>query len=263
MGAHDPQRHAGRPPRRRDPDEHTVGVLHRAGRPGRGGRHGGAGQPRQGHRRRAGRARSAAQRWAALPATGPTALVATRGADGVLPVVLPGRGELLLSRPGDAPAEIVDLRAGSAARLGRPVSAGGVVYVPDDATGRVLRYAPGRGLLSPLWITAGPASLRVIARDGLVWAHDADGPHAVVVDGDTVRSLLKYTVPSPSAVPSAAPPSAAAPPSPGPSPCRAATRCCACRSPTGPCPSRRSRSCRVSPHGWPGSRTGCCPAPGG
>ncbi|MFC7246178.1 hypothetical protein ACFQO7_27200 [Catellatospora aurea] len=159
-----------------------------------------------------------AQRWAALPATGPTALVAARGADGVLPVVLPGRGELVLSRPGRAPADIVDLRAGSAARLGRPVLAGGVVYVPDDATGRVLRYAPGRGLLAPLWVTAGQASLRVIARDGLVWAHDADGPQAVVVDGDTVRSLLKYTVPSPSAVPSAAPPSAAAPPSPGPSP---------------------------------------------
>ena len=66
-------------------------------------------------------------------------------------------------------------------------------FYVEDGAGRLLIFDVLDGRLLRSVQVSGPAGiLDIFARGGLVWANDPAGPDAVVVDGNTVRRILKY-----------------------------------------------------------------------
>jgi hypothetical protein len=110
-----------------------------------------------------------------------------------LPVADPGEQRLLLASAHEV--RVIDLPG--ATHLGRPAYLDGVVYLPDQGTGRVLRFAvPSGTWLEPVRVTGGPAELDVFVDGGAVWVNDPNGPGAVVVIDGTARPIIKYSTSS-------------------------------------------------------------------
>ncbi|MEU8306995.1 fibronectin type III domain-containing protein [Actinomadura sp. NPDC048955] len=134
----------------------------------------------------------------ALPATvrqaGRGGVLAPPATDGkTVPLLVPGAGSLVT----------VDTDTGrySSTRLAvpkhryrPPQMLGHKVYIPDETAGALLVYdSAGNRFEAPVPVSGRPARLDVFVRDGLLWANDPAGPHAVVIDGQGARKGIdKY-----------------------------------------------------------------------
>ncbi|MEV0662874.1 fibronectin type III domain-containing protein [Actinomadura luteofluorescens] len=110
-----------------------------------------------------------------------------------VPLLVPGAGSLVT----------VDTDTGrySSTRLAMPKHRyrppqmlGNKVYIPDETAGALLVYdSAGNRFEAPVPVSGRPARLDVFVRDGLLWANDPSGPHAVVIDGQgTRKGIDKY-----------------------------------------------------------------------
>lgn len=93
--------------------------------------------------------------------------------------------------------QAVPLGPGSTDQLGPPVASGGQVYIPDYSNGRVLDYNAAGGSWSPSFeVTGKPGPFDAVAKDGVVYFNNPDGPQTTVVAADgKPTSLDKYTTP--------------------------------------------------------------------
>ncbi len=114
-------------------------------------------------------------------------LLVAPSVDGHLaPVIVDGTTTMLLADPGAGAVRAVDLGSQDpSGKLGAPVVAGNRVYIPDNDKGRLLVYAADLGQFSsPITVTPEPAKLTVFVKDGMLWANDERGSHAVLVRPD-------------------------------------------------------------------------------
>ncbi|GGT83188.1 hypothetical protein GCM10010208_01970 [Actinomadura livida] len=111
----------------------------------------------------------------------------------IVPLLVPGTGSLVT----------VDTDTGrySSTRLPMPRHRyrppqvlGAKVYIPDETAGALIVYDSAANRFErPIAVTNRPARLDVFVRDGLLWANDPAGPHAVVIDrGNVHRGINKY-----------------------------------------------------------------------
>ncbi|MFI0372457.1 fibronectin type III domain-containing protein [Actinomadura sp. 1N219] len=99
-----------------------------------------------------------------------------------VPLLVPGTGSLVT----------VDTDTGrySSTRLAMPKHRyrapqmlGAKVYIPDETAGALIVYdSAANRFQPPIPVTGRPSTLDVFVRDGLLWANDPSGPHAVVID---------------------------------------------------------------------------------
>ncbi|MFB4309110.1 fibronectin type III domain-containing protein [Actinomadura sp. GTD37] len=75
-----------------------------------------------------------------------------------------------------------------------PQMLGAKVYIPDETAGALLVYdSAGNRFERPVTVTGRPSRLDVFVRDGMLWANDPSGPHAVVIDRRGAgRGIDKY-----------------------------------------------------------------------
>ncbi|WP_131733028.1 fibronectin type III domain-containing protein [Actinomadura formosensis] len=142
---------------------------------------------------------SGARLTVSLPTTvrqaGRGGVLAPAATDGkIVPLLVPGTGSLVT----------VDTDAGrySSTRLAMPAhryrppqALGAKVYIPDETAGALLVYdSAANRFESPVPVTGRPARLDVFVRDGMLWANDPSGPHAVVIDRQGgEKGIDKYT----------------------------------------------------------------------
>ncbi|TDD73238.1 hypothetical protein E1293_31955 [Actinomadura darangshiensis] len=111
----------------------------------------------------------------------------------VVPLLVPGTGSLVT----------VDTDTGrySSTRLAMPKHRyrppqmlGAKVYIPDETAGALIVYdSAGNRFERPVPVTGRASRLDVFVRDGLLWANDPAGPHAVVVDRQGAhKAINKY-----------------------------------------------------------------------
>ncbi|WP_207936526.1 fibronectin type III domain-containing protein, partial [Actinomadura sp. KC216] len=147
-----------------------------------------------------------------------------------VPLLVPGTGSLVTVDTGTGRYTSARL-AMPKHRYRPPQILGAKVYIPDETAGALIVYdAAANRFQRPIPVTGRPAALDVFVRDGLLWANDPSGPHAVVIDRQGAhRGIDKYKdrvaggprrrpIPLPGdgdAPPPQRPPSAPQPPRPG------------------------------------------------
>ncbi|GAA4241955.1 hypothetical protein GCM10022254_72900 [Actinomadura meridiana] len=148
-----------------------------------------------------------------------------------VPLLVPGTGSLLTLDTDTGRYSSTRL-AMPRHRYRPPQMLGAKVYIPDETAGALIVYdAAANRFQQPIPVTGRPAPLDVFVRDGLLWANDPSGPHAVVVDRQGAhKGIDKYkdrvaggpkrtTIPLPGDG-NAPPPRGGPPPSTPPSPPR-------------------------------------------
>jgi hypothetical protein len=110
-----------------------------------------------------------------------------------VPLLVPGTGSLITVDTGTGRYSSTRL-AMPRHRYRAPQMLGAKVYIPDETAGALLVYdAAANRFEAPVRVTGRPATLDVFVRDGMLWAHDPSGPHAVVIDGrGGHKSIDKY-----------------------------------------------------------------------
>lgn len=132
-----------------------------------------------------------------LPQGGVQWVVPPTQAGGLLPLVGTAQHVLDLIDLDHRQVQAVPLGPGSSDQLGAPVANGGRVYIPDYSTGRVLNYNAAGGAWDPSFpVTGKPEPFDAVAKDGVVYFNNPDGPQTIVVGGDGKPTPLdKYTTP--------------------------------------------------------------------
>ncbi len=141
---------------------------------------------------------SGAKLTVSLPTTvkqaGRGGVLAPAATDGkTVPLLVPGAGSLVT----------VDTDTGrySSTRLAMPKHRyrppqmlGAKVYIPDETAGALLVYdAAENRFEKPVPVAGRPSRLDVFVRDGMLWANDPSGPHAVVIDREGAgKGVDKY-----------------------------------------------------------------------
>ncbi|ABW13634.1 hypothetical protein Franean1_4250 [Parafrankia sp. EAN1pec] len=150
-----------------------------------------------------------------------TALLPAAGDSPLLVFALPGSRRLAVLEPGREQPRIESIPV-AVGPLGAPLVADGLVYVPDEGSGRLAVYDLARHeFKSPISVTATAATdLELFRAGGMVWANAMSTPDAVAVYDGVVHRIVKYGEP---AAPPIAPsptrtPAATAPPNPNPNP---------------------------------------------
>ncbi|GAA1866298.1 hypothetical protein GCM10009736_37010 [Actinomadura bangladeshensis] len=110
-------------------------------------------------------------------------VLAPAATDGTtVPLLVPGAGSLVTVDTGTGRYSSTRL-AMPKHRYRPPQMLGGKVYIPDETAGALIVYDSANNRFDrPVRVSGGPARLDVFVRDGLLWANDPSGPHAVVID---------------------------------------------------------------------------------
>ncbi|WUI02337.1 fibronectin type III domain-containing protein [Spirillospora sp. NBC_00431] len=99
-----------------------------------------------------------------------------------VPLLVPGTGSLVTVDTGTGRYSSTRL-AMPEHRYRPPQMLGAKVYIPDETAGALIVYdAAANRFQRPIPVTGRPSTLDVFVRDGLLWANDPSGPHAVVID---------------------------------------------------------------------------------
>ncbi|TMQ90302.1 hypothetical protein ETD83_36050 [Actinomadura soli] len=99
-----------------------------------------------------------------------------------VPLLVPGTGSLVTVDTGTGRYSSTRL-AMPKHRYRPPQMLGAKVYIPDETAGALIVYdVAANRFQRPIRVTGRPSALDVFVRDGLLWANDPSGPHAVVID---------------------------------------------------------------------------------
>jgi hypothetical protein len=130
---------------------------------------------------------SGAKLTVSLPTTvkqaGRGGVLAPAATDGkTVPLLVPGAGSLVTVDTGTGRYSSTRL-AMPKHRYRPPQMLGAKVYIPDETAGALLVYDAAENRFDkPVPVTGRPSRLDVFVRDGMLWANDPSGPHAVVID---------------------------------------------------------------------------------
>ncbi|TYB42749.1 fibronectin type III domain-containing protein [Actinomadura chibensis] len=110
-----------------------------------------------------------------------------------VPLLVPGTGSLVTVDTGTGRYSSTRLTM-PRHRYRPPQMLGPKVYIPDETAGALVVYdAAANRFEAPVPVSGRPSRLDVFVRDGLLWANDPGGPHAVVIDrGGASKGIDKY-----------------------------------------------------------------------